>query len=882
MEEIKMKYYAFISYKREDEKWARWLQRKLESYKLPASIRAQDVTIPKYIRPIFRDNTDLSGTVLQESLDDGLMHSKYLIVICSPHVIESEWVSKEIQQFIDSGREKQILPFVVAGTPMSSDPRKECFPDVLRRLPKERELLGINVQELGKEKAIVRTVSTLMGLQFDTIWNRHRRLLMRQRILKAVALFILLLGALFAWDYTRPTYRYFADWTDRYGVPEGILPLSAEEASHRNRTYRFEYRRIPFGQPGAYHWRVSRVDFVNYLNRPQPYEDPEIILRSPSVRIDYYEDGDVARLTCIDEKGRILFRQRLSEHHGVTAAIADFLSSREQQSLGFNVQHVTGETPDNGALDIMEYLNQSNSNIVRFAYERDSLGLIRVVTFHSSNDYDLSRSLMGNANGIFGLRYERDSLGRPVSMTFLGKDLQPTCDRNGISSKRYSYDAYGNLSELSNFDLEGHPAINSALWARRTFQSDACGNLHMVSYFGLNGQPCICNAQFASVESEYDEHGNLILDRFLGTDGRPCTYFDGFSACRYVYNRRGQLIRETYYDTEDQPCACSKGYVRRDIKNDVRGNILEETYFDADGLRVTTSEGLWRWTMEYDSHNNLTAEAYFDADNWPCNWTDGYARCTTVFNQMDLPIEERYYDVEGHPCPNTKGYTRVVAEYDERGNLVRHTFYDADDHPVVTAKGYAIWVGQYDDRGKRIFVEYRDGTDQPIESQKGYAAVRIAYNEQGKATEHRYYNNVGEPTMIKSGFYRTTTEYDSRGNTIGENYFDTAGQPCAGYDGATGWTATYNISGRVTSVTFHDAQNRPFRLLTEGYAKYENIYDDYFNLAEVRYYDASDVLCNCSEGYAIWRATYDAHGELASEKYFDRAGKEVTIEEDKE
>ena len=27
--------YAFISYKREDEKWAEWLQRKLEGYKLP-------------------------------------------------------------------------------------------------------------------------------------------------------------------------------------------------------------------------------------------------------------------------------------------------------------------------------------------------------------------------------------------------------------------------------------------------------------------------------------------------------------------------------------------------------------------------------------------------------------------------------------------------------------------------------------------------------------------------------------------------------------------------------------------------------------------------------------------------------------------------------
>lgn len=32
---------AFISYKREDEKWAKWLQNKLEYYKLPTEIRNQ-------------------------------------------------------------------------------------------------------------------------------------------------------------------------------------------------------------------------------------------------------------------------------------------------------------------------------------------------------------------------------------------------------------------------------------------------------------------------------------------------------------------------------------------------------------------------------------------------------------------------------------------------------------------------------------------------------------------------------------------------------------------------------------------------------------------------------------------------------------------------
>ena len=33
---------AFISYKREDEKWAKWLQKKLELYKLPTEIRKQN------------------------------------------------------------------------------------------------------------------------------------------------------------------------------------------------------------------------------------------------------------------------------------------------------------------------------------------------------------------------------------------------------------------------------------------------------------------------------------------------------------------------------------------------------------------------------------------------------------------------------------------------------------------------------------------------------------------------------------------------------------------------------------------------------------------------------------------------------------------------
>ena len=39
MKETGKQNFAFVSYKREDEKWAKWLQQKLENYKLPAVIR---------------------------------------------------------------------------------------------------------------------------------------------------------------------------------------------------------------------------------------------------------------------------------------------------------------------------------------------------------------------------------------------------------------------------------------------------------------------------------------------------------------------------------------------------------------------------------------------------------------------------------------------------------------------------------------------------------------------------------------------------------------------------------------------------------------------------------------------------------------------------
>ena len=81
-------YYAFISYQRKDEKWAKWLQRKLENYKLPVA-NAKDASDNKlkYIPPCIRDKTDLTAGPLPDALKEALNQSRFLIVISSPNAM---------------------------------------------------------------------------------------------------------------------------------------------------------------------------------------------------------------------------------------------------------------------------------------------------------------------------------------------------------------------------------------------------------------------------------------------------------------------------------------------------------------------------------------------------------------------------------------------------------------------------------------------------------------------------------------------------------------------------------------------------------------------------------------------------------------------------
>ena len=180
------KYYAFLSYQSDDREWATWLHTKLEQFHLPTNLGSKAHVPRNGFKPLFLDQLELAGGNLSDKINNALADSRYLLVLCSPTSAKSEWVEKEVRTFIESGRVDKIVPIIISGVPYAKNPEKECFVPSLRALKgTQDELLGIDAQG-SKDTALIKIVAELLGVSFDTLWQRHEREKEkeRQRILK--------------------------------------------------------------------------------------------------------------------------------------------------------------------------------------------------------------------------------------------------------------------------------------------------------------------------------------------------------------------------------------------------------------------------------------------------------------------------------------------------------------------------------------------------------------------------------------------------------------------------------------------------------------------------------------------------------------------------
>lgn len=149
------RYWAFLSYSHADTKDADRLHRFLERFRLPDSLVGNDHplgTIPKRLTPIFRDRHELAASSsLGREIEEALIASRYLIVLCSPAAAKSRWVDQEIRDYKRLHGEDRVLAAIVAGEPFSEG-EDECFPPALRhRVGRDGKLTKQKVEPVAAD-----------------------------------------------------------------------------------------------------------------------------------------------------------------------------------------------------------------------------------------------------------------------------------------------------------------------------------------------------------------------------------------------------------------------------------------------------------------------------------------------------------------------------------------------------------------------------------------------------------------------------------------------------------------------------------------------------------------------------------------------------------
>jgi hypothetical protein len=199
---MEQRYKAFLSYSHKDAGPARWLHRRLESYRIPRRLTGQEPggpAVPDRLTPIFRDREELAaGHDLSEGVRAALARSDALIVLCSPDSAASIWVGREITAFRELNPGKPVFAAIVRGDPA------ECFPRYLREGADgtlfEPLAADLRPEGDGRRLGLLKLVAGLAGVGLDALVQRdaQRRIRRVMAVTLAAAVAVIAMAVLTA------------------------------------------------------------------------------------------------------------------------------------------------------------------------------------------------------------------------------------------------------------------------------------------------------------------------------------------------------------------------------------------------------------------------------------------------------------------------------------------------------------------------------------------------------------------------------------------------------------------------------------------------------------------------------------------------------------
>lgn len=191
-----MRFRAFLSYSHADAAWARWLLRRLETYRVPSRLvgtQGAHGPIERRLGSFFLDRDELpTAGDLGVTIRDALVDSAALIVLCSPAAAGSRWVNEEIASFRAVAHGRPLLCFVVGGEPGAADPARQSFPPALLQPDAQgvvQEPLAADARREGdgRERAFLKLVAGLLGVGYDALAQREAQRRTRRMAFVAAA-----------------------------------------------------------------------------------------------------------------------------------------------------------------------------------------------------------------------------------------------------------------------------------------------------------------------------------------------------------------------------------------------------------------------------------------------------------------------------------------------------------------------------------------------------------------------------------------------------------------------------------------------------------------------------------------------------------------------
>ena len=406
----------------------------------------------------------------------------------------------------------------------------------------------------------------------------------------AAAVIALIIGSgLYIWDYNRTKVKYFKDYVEVLGVPQGVGKLSSGEHSHSHRSYKFVYKKR----------KLLRVSHVNSLDNLIDDGESERNERPIDQEFFYTDNGKVSRVVVKDRSGKVLY-------------VKSYNDKLNTMAFQYNDEHGTERTVSNKTVGYGRLLEQNaddRGRISRWWIEYDEKGYVTTIRYAG-----LDNSSVCDENGIYGRKFVRDNKGRATEIHYIGHDGEPQPTKWGLGIKKFYYDDDDNWIKAEYLTIDGQPA----------YDVDGGVGVYVM---------------------EYDKYGNVEYALHQAPDGSLMyPKMNNIAGYHYIYDNKGFEIRTEYLDSDKKPMFVNgQGFAIVESEYDQNGYLAKTVFLDPDGNLVETSAGYASNTFVNDEHGNILESWMYSLDNELCSGSNGFAGVKCEYDSIGNQIKIVYY-----------------------------------------------------------------------------------------------------------------------------------------------------------------------------------------------------------------------------------------------